>query len=98
MPLEEFPNHNSIIKNILFPEETLKISPFLKHINLNPEEDLHPFARVHGLYKDPYETVHFAEKMGIGTSNYELIEILSPEETSKMEPPKRVFEGKPTFY
>ncbi|MBA7575745.1 hypothetical protein ES708_17581 [subsurface metagenome] len=36
--------------------------------------------------------------MGIGTSNYEIVEILSPEETSKMEPPKRQFEGEPTFF
>jgi hypothetical protein len=36
--------------------------------------------------------------MGLGTSNYELIEILSPVETAKMEPPKRVFEGEPTFF
>ncbi|MHA1482810.1 MAG: DUF362 domain-containing protein [Candidatus Heimdallarchaeaceae archaeon] len=74
------------------------IPPFLKHVNLNPDEDLHPFTRVHGPYKDPYETVQFAEKMGMGTSDYELIEILSPEETAKMEPPKRVFEGEPTFF
>jgi hypothetical protein len=30
--------------------------------------------------------------------SYELIEILSPEETAKMEPPKRVFEGEPSFF
>ncbi len=74
------------------------IPSYFKHANLDPEVDLHPFTRVHGPYKDPYETVQFAEKMGLGTSNYELIEILSPEETAKMEPPKRVFEGEPTFF
>ncbi len=74
------------------------IPPYNKHVNLNPDEDLHPFTRVHGPYKDPYETVVFAEKMGMGTSKYELIEILSAEETMKMEPPKREFEGEPTFF
>ncbi len=74
------------------------IPPFFNNANLDPEKDLHPFTRVHGPYKDPYEVVRFVEKMGIGTSNYEIIEILSPEETSKMEPPKRQFEGEPTFF
>ncbi|MFW9853232.1 MAG: hypothetical protein ACFFDS_09825, partial [Candidatus Thorarchaeota archaeon] len=74
------------------------IPPYFKHVNLNPDEDLHPFTRVHGPYKDPYETVRFAEKLNMGISNYELIEILSPEETMKMEPPKREFEGEPTFF
>jgi len=74
------------------------IPPYFKHVNLDPNEDLHPFTRVHGPFKDPYETVVFAEKMGLGTSKYELIEILSAEETMKMKPPERVFEGEPTFF
>ncbi len=74
------------------------IPPYNKHVNLNPDEDLHPFTRVHGPYKDPYETVVLAEKMGMGTSKYELVEILSASETMKMEPPKREFEGEPTFF
>ena len=74
------------------------IPPYFKHVNLDPSEDLHPFTRVHGPYKNPYETVVFAEKMGLGTSKYELIEILSAKETMKMKPPERVFEGEPTFF
>jgi uncharacterized Fe-S center protein len=74
------------------------IPPYFKHANLDPNEDLHPFTRVHGPYKDPYETVVFAEKLGLGTSKYELIEILSAKETMKMKPPERVFEGEPTFF
>lgn len=72
------------------------IPPFIKHVD--PDENVHPFTRVHGPYKDPYETVRFAEQMGMGTSNYELIEILSPKETKKMEKPKRQFETEPTFF
>jgi uncharacterized Fe-S center protein len=75
------------------------IPPFLKHVNLNPDEDLHPFTRLHGPYKDPYEAVRYIEKLGKGTSQYELVEILSPEETAKMKPPEKTFEeGEPTFF
>jgi uncharacterized Fe-S center protein len=74
------------------------IPPFFKHVNLNPDEDLHPFTRVHGPYKDPYETVQFAEKMNMGSSDYDLEEILSAEETMKMESPKIQYEGAPTFF
>lgn len=74
------------------------IPPFLKHVNLDPNEDIHPFTRLHGPYKDPYETVNFLEKMGRGNSDYELIEILSPEETAKMKPSEKVFEGEPSFF
>ncbi len=74
------------------------IPPYFKDVNLNPNEDLHPFTRLHGPYKDPYESVRFLEKMGVGNSNYELIEILAPEETAEMKPPKMEFEGEPTFF
>ncbi len=74
------------------------IPPFLKHVNLDPKEDLHPFTRLHGPYKDPYEAVRFLEKLGRGNSQYELVEVLSPEETAKMKPPVRKFEGEPSFF
>ncbi|KKK43141.1 MAG: hypothetical protein Lokiarch_29490 [Candidatus Lokiarchaeum sp. GC14_75] len=74
------------------------IPPFLKHVNLDKDKDLHPFSRLHGPYKDPYESARFLEKMGKGTSQYELIEILSPEEVSKMKAPAKVFEGEPSFF
>ncbi|MHA1914785.1 MAG: DUF362 domain-containing protein [Promethearchaeota archaeon] len=71
------------------------IPPFLKHADVN--KDSHPFTILHGPYKDPYEAVRFLEKLGKGTSNYELVEILSPEETVKMKSPERIFEGEPSF-
>jgi uncharacterized Fe-S center protein len=74
------------------------IPPFLKHVNLDPDEDIHPFTRLHGPYKDPYEVVRFLEKLGFGTSQYDLIEILSPEETASVKPPEKTFEGEPTFF
>ncbi|UJG40119.1 MAG: DUF362 domain-containing protein [Candidatus Heimdallarchaeum aukensis] len=73
------------------------IPPYIKHIDLTTP-DLHPFTRVHGPYKDPYEVVQVGEKMNMGTSAYELIEILSASETMEMETPKRTFEDEPTFF
>lgn len=74
------------------------IPPFFKDVNLDPNENLHPFTRLHGPYEDPFESVRFLEKMGVGRSKYELIEILSPEETAKIKLQKTEFEGEPTFF
>ncbi|MFX0181611.1 MAG: DUF362 domain-containing protein [Candidatus Hodarchaeota archaeon] len=74
------------------------IPPFYKHPNLDPNADLHPFQRLHGPMKNPYNTVNFLKDLGIGTHEYELIEVLSPEETSKAKPPKGVSERAPSFF
>ncbi len=37
---------------------------------------LHPFARIHGPYKDPYLQVKYCEERKLGTSNYEIIEVM----------------------
>ncbi|MHA2292766.1 MAG: DUF362 domain-containing protein, partial [Candidatus Hodarchaeales archaeon] len=73
------------------------IPPFLKHVNLDPNVDLHPFQRIWGPMKNPYLAVEFIREMGMGSSNYELIEVLSPEETSKIKPPKGISEKAPSF-
>ncbi len=73
------------------------IPPFLR-ANLDPKADLHPFQRLHGPMKDPYITVRYAEQLGLGSTKYNLIEVLSPEETSKMKPPQRVSETEPSFF
>lgn len=36
----------------------------------------HPFSQLHGPYKDPYKVVEYGEKLGMGSRNYELIDIL----------------------
>ena len=36
----------------------------------------HPFAKLHGPYKDPYDMVRFAEKYGVGSQDYELVDVL----------------------
>ncbi len=74
------------------------VPPYFKHANLDPSVDLHPFQRLNGKYKDPYLVVEFAEKLSLGNKAYELIEVLSPEETMNAEPPKGVTERDPTFF
>ena len=73
------------------------IPPFLKHVNLDPNIDLHPFQRIWGPMKSPYLVVEFIKKLGMGSSDYELIEVLSPEDTSKSKPPKGISEKAPSF-
>ncbi|MFW9785827.1 MAG: DUF362 domain-containing protein, partial [Candidatus Heimdallarchaeota archaeon] len=75
-----------------------KIPPFLKHVNLDPEEDIHPFTRLHGAYKDPYESIRIIEKLGRGNSKYELIEIMNPEEMAREKQPPKTFESEPSFF
>ncbi len=45
-------------------------------LEINDDPELHPFARIHGPYKDPYNMIRFAEKYGLGSSSYDLEEIL----------------------
>ena len=40
----------------------------------------------------------YAEELGIGTRKYRLVEIIPPVVATKMQPPKLVYEGQPTFY
>ena len=74
-----------------------KVPVYFKHWKKN-NPSLHPFQRLHGRYKSPYLAIEFAEKLGLGTRDYELIEVLSVEETQKTEPPKGVQERAPSFY
>lgn len=36
----------------------------------------HPFARLHGPYKDPYKVVEYGEALGLGSRKYELVDVL----------------------
>ena len=63
--------------------DLLAHKPLLKEnvsqsLEVNDDTSLHPFARLHGPYKDPYNMIRFAEKYGLGTSDYILEEILPP--------------------
>ncbi len=74
------------------------IPPYFTNLNLDPDADLHPFARLHGPMKNPYLVTEYAESLGMGTRQYDLIEVLSVEETKDMEPPKGVSEAAPSFF
>lgn len=74
------------------------IPPYFKHVNLDRNADLHPFERLWGPMKNPYLVIKFAEQQRLGTKNYNLIEVLSPQETSKEKPPKQAYERQPSFY
>lgn len=81
--------NKSVLNKI--PEEYMRVNPDL-------EKKLHPFQLIHGPMKDPYKVALLGEKMGLGSSKYELIEVLSAEETAAMEAPRHQYEGGPTFF
>jgi hypothetical protein len=35
----------------------------------------HPFAQLHGKFKDPYVVLRYAEKLGVGSQDYELVDV-----------------------
>jgi uncharacterized Fe-S center protein len=74
------------------------IPPYFKHLNLDPTVDLHPFERIWGQMKNPYQVVKYGEKHGLGHGDYELIEVLSPAEAAIEDPSKYKFEGQMSFY
>jgi len=39
----------------------------------------HPYAQLHGKYKDPYKVVEYGEALGLGTRKYELVDIMPVE-------------------
>lgn len=71
------------------------IPPYFRHVSSDAR--LHPFQRIWGPYKNPYLITEYAEKYGMGKRAYEIIEILSAEETAGMEPPKQEYEDAPSF-
>ena len=40
----------------------------------------HPFRWLHGPYKDPYKVTEYGEALGLGSRQYELVDILPVEE------------------
>jgi uncharacterized Fe-S center protein len=43
----------------------------------------HPFQWLHGPMKDPYKMTEYAEKLGIGSRAYELVDVLPVEEFAR---------------
>jgi len=81
--------NESVLKKI--PEKYMRVNPDLS-------TNLHPWQLIHGPLKDPYKVAKFGEARGMGSSEYKLIEVLSAEETAKMEPPKHIYESGGSFY
>jgi hypothetical protein len=42
--------------------------------------DGHPFQNLHGPYKDPYVAMRYGERLGLGSSEYELVDVLPVEQ------------------
>jgi uncharacterized Fe-S center protein len=82
----------------LIAKEGLIESMVPPYFRLHNDPGLHPFARLHGPMKSPYLALEYAERLGMGSRNYELIELLAPEKTIKMKSPKGVSEIEPTFF
>jgi hypothetical protein len=40
----------------------------------------HPFRWLHGPLKDPYLVVQYGEQLGLGTRDYELVDVLPVEQ------------------
>ena len=83
----------------LIAEEELiysKVPPYFKHLNSDPSADLHPFQRLWGPLKDPYNVTKLGEKHGLGSRSYEMVEILPAEETLNMEG-RHSYERGPSF-
>jgi uncharacterized Fe-S center protein len=44
---------------------------------------VHPFARMHGPMKDPYKVTEYGEALGLGSRQYELIDVLPVDENAE---------------
>mgnify|MGYP000341885811 CR=1 FL=1 len=75
--------------------DLLRDKPLIKEniprsLDVNEDPELHPFARIHGPWKDPYLQIYYGEKYELGDPNYELIEVGSPGpwRTEQLPPPR----------
>lgn len=87
-----------IAKQGLLAETVKKIPASYLRPNPDLSSKLHPWQLLHGPFKNPYRVAEYGESRGMGSMKYELVELLSAEETSKGQPPKIEYEGGPTFY
>jgi uncharacterized Fe-S center protein len=73
-----------------------QLPPYLKHVST--DKKLHPFQRIWGQYKNPYLVTEYGERLGLGTRDYELVEILPASMTKDMETGKQSYEDQATFF
>ncbi|MFX1559733.1 MAG: DUF362 domain-containing protein [Promethearchaeota archaeon] len=71
------------------------VPPFIR---LHNDPGLHPFQRISGPMKNPYIVVDYAEKLGMGSKDYKLVEVLSPKKTAKQKGPTKVTEPPGSFF
>ncbi len=67
-------------------DKQLIIENVSKTSDINNDPELHPLARIHGPYKDPYIQIKFGEKHNLGNTKYEIKEILPAQKISKSAP------------
>ncbi|MFB0568775.1 MAG: DUF362 domain-containing protein, partial [Nitrososphaeria archaeon] len=58
-------------------------------LEVRPEKHLHPFQRIHGPLKDPHLALKHAERLGLGTRNYEIEEVL-PADKRRLPSPAKI--------
>ncbi|MGY5877096.1 MAG: DUF362 domain-containing protein [Candidatus Thorarchaeota archaeon] len=75
-----------------------KIHDIYMRPNLDGSDDLHPLQKIHGPFKNPYMVAKYGAGLGLGTQEYDLIEVLPPDEVATMEPPKHTYESGPSFF
>jgi len=64
-------------------EKTAKLKLLTENLptSMEPQNNGgHPFAQIHGIYKDPYTVVRYGEKLGLGSQQYELVDVLPVED------------------
>ncbi|MCX6055691.1 MAG: DUF362 domain-containing protein [Chloroflexi bacterium] len=63
-------------------DQTANLPLLLENIPdcMEPQQvNAHPFAQLHGKFKDPYVVVRYAEKLGLGSQDYDLVDVLPVE-------------------
>ncbi len=52
-------------------------------MEVQPQAGPHPFQQLHGPYKDPYLVVRLGEELGLGTRQYELVDVMQEAVTAE---------------
>lgn len=66
-------------------DQTANSSLFLENLPTCMEAQQnggHPFAQLHGKFKDPYVVVRYGEKLGLGSMKYDLVDVMPLNETT----------------
>ena len=73
----------------LLRDKPLIVENVSRSFDVIDDPRLHPFARIHGPWKDPYLQIYYGEKHGLGSVEYEIIEVNPPGPwlSEKLPPP-----------